>query len=349
MMDITRNMHRVSRSISAENKTGEKNGGARAVVGCGAQSARNLGVGWKVSPCVELAPKEVYEFANIDGPGMIKSMWMTHTQMARFLILRIYWDGQEAPAIEVPLGDFFANAWGKYYQNSSLMVQVNPGYGLNCCWEMPFQKHCKMTLENLHEESITFFYQIHYELGEIASDSLYFHAYYHRSNPLAYKTPHILLPKIKGNGHYVGTSMFWQMNSNLWWGEGEIKFYIDDDEYPTICGTGTEDYFGGAWNFENPTTKRYQDYTTPYAGIHVFVPDGVYQANVRFQMYRWHICDPIHFEKNLYVDIQALGWKNGYKEYHPLQDDIASISYWYQSLEHEKLRLEDTKERLEII
>lgn len=347
MLSIRRN--RVSRSISAENPTGEKDMGGKAERGSGESCARNLGIGWKISPCIKIHGKTTICIADITGPGMIKSMWMTHSGMARFLILRIYWEKEQIPAIEVPLGDFFANAWGKYYQNNSLLVQVNPGYGLCSYFEMPFFQHCRITIENLQEDEVTFFYQINYELGEIDPDSLYFHAYYHRSQPLEYKKTHLLLPKIIGCGHYIGTSVFWQVNSNQWWGEGEIKFYIDGDEYPTICGTGTEDYFLGAWNFENPETKCYENFSSPYAGFHQFKPDGVYQANTRFQMYRWHIQDPVRFDKDLWIELQALGWRNGYKEYLPLQDDISSVTYWYHSDAKGSLRLKDKKERLEII
>ena len=340
---------RIARSISAENPTGERNQGARSIDGVQASCAKHLGPGWKINPCAHLPQGEETTIASIKGPGIINTMWMTHSHMARYLILRMYWDDQIEPSVEVPIGDFFADAWGKYYQNSSALVQVNPGYGLCSCFEMPFQRTCKITVENLHEERVTLFYQINYELGEIEEDCLYFHAYYHRSHPLAYKQTHLLLPKIEGKGHYIGTSLFWQANANQWWGEGEVKFYIDDDEYPTICGTGTEDYFLGAWNFENPATKRYQSYTGPYAGFHVFEPDGVYIANTRFQMYRWHVLDAITFEKNIWVEIQALGWRNGYQEYLPLQDDLSSVSYWYQELTDKKLRLTDDKERLEIV
>ncbi|MFL7808790.1 MAG: DUF2961 domain-containing protein, partial [Anaerolineae bacterium] len=118
-----------------------------------------------------------------------------------------------------------------------------------------------------------------------------------------------------------------------WWGEGEIKFYLDgDDAYPTICGTGTEDYFCGSYNFENRETKQYQEFTTPYAGLHqVIRPDGVYRSQTRFGLYRWHIADPIRFQQDLRVTIQALGWRS-YGRYLPLQDDIASVAYWYQAL-----------------
>jgi D-arabinan exo alpha-(1,3)/(1,5)-arabinofuranosidase (non-reducing end) len=121
-----------------------------------------------------------------------------------------------------------------------------------------------------------------------------------------------------------------------WWGEGEMKFYLDGDEWPTICGTGTEDYFGGSYNFENPETGRYQEFSTPYSGLHqVLPPDGQYRSQQRFGMYRWHITDPVRFHENLRVTLQALGWRNwhaGPTKFLPLQDDIASVAFWYQAL-----------------
>ena len=138
---------------------------------------------------------------------------------------------------------------------------------------------------------------------------------------------------MKGQGHYVGTYMAWGVNNNGWWGEGEIKFYLDGDkEFPTICGTGTEDYFCGSYNFENQETHQYQEFTTPYAGLpQVIRPDGVYQSQTRFGLYRWHITDPGALQQDMRVTIQALGWRSG-RRYLPLQDDIASVAFWYQTL-----------------
>jgi hypothetical protein len=152
-------------------------------------------------------------------------------------------------------------------------------------------------------------------------------------NPLPYKQVYTILDDVKGKGQYVGTYMAWGVNNTGWWGEGEIKFYFDGDkDYPTICGTGTEDYFCGSYNFENQATKQYQEFTTPYAGLpQVIRPDGVYQSQMRFGLYRWHITDPIRFEKELEVTIQALGWRS-HGRYNPLQDDIASVAFWYQTL-----------------
>jgi hypothetical protein len=149
-------------------------------------------------------------------------------------------------------------------------------------------------------------------------------------------------------GQYVGTYLYWGVNNNGWWGEGEIKFYMDDDkDFPTICGTGTEDYFCGSWNFD--VNGHYTEFCTPYVGLaKVQRPDGLYQANQRFSMYRWHIPDPIYFEKNLRVTIQALGWRSGGR-YLPLKDDISSVAFWYQDKPAAKFPKFPTADELEII
>jgi len=260
---------------------------------------------------------------------------MTPTGEWRQEILRIYWDGNEHPSVECPLGDFFACAYQEpFAQLSSLAVCVNPGSGFNCYWEMPFRKHCRITVENAAQKEMTLFYQIDYALGAVPEDCAYFHAQFRRVNPLPYKEVYTILDGVSGKGHYVGTYMAWGVNNNGWWGEGEIKFYMDGDEYPTICGTGTEDYFCGSYNFD--VAGRYTEFCTPYAGLaKVIRPDGLYKSQQRFSLYRWHICDPVRFDEDLRVTIQALGWRSD-SRYAPLQDDIASVAYWYQTLPHAK-------------
>ena len=324
-----------SRSICAENFTGEKGKGAMCELKDGIQGgcARDLGKGWKVNPCISVKAHSTFTLADIEGSGCINHIWCTPSGHWRFLILRIYWDGSETPSVECPIGDFFACGWNQYSPLSSLAVCVNPGRALNCYWQMPFRKGCRMTLENIGDKDTTFFYQIDYTLTDVPEDAAYFHAQFRRVNPLPYKEVYTILDNVQGKGQYVGTYLAWGVNNNGWWGEGEIKFYMDGDgEYPTICGTGTEDYFCGSYNFENQDTHRYETFTTPYAGLsYVGAPDGLYQANQRFGMYRWHITDPIRFESDLRVTIQALGWRDGGR-YLPLKDDIASVAYWYQTL-----------------
>jgi hypothetical protein len=322
-----------TRSISPENFTGEPGQGGRASAGTGADCARDLGQGWKISPSVVIHPGEAFTMADISGSGAIQQIWLTPTGNWRFSILRMYWDDQDQPAVECPVGDFFGMGWGKYAQLSSLAVCVNPGSAFNCYWEMPFRRRARITLTNIADEEMRLYYQINYTLTEVPENVAYFHAQFRRVNPLPYKTVYTLVDGIRGQGHYVGTYMAWGVNNSGWWGEGEIKFYLDGDrDWPTICGTGTEDYFCGSYNFEHRESKQYQEFTTPYAGLHqVLRPDGVYRSQTRFGLYRWHITDPIRFQQELRVTIQALGWRSG-RRYLPLQDDIASVAYWYQTL-----------------
>lgn len=341
-----------TRSISPENLKGEKGKGGMAKIGEGSAShqAENLGVGWKVNPYVVIPAKSTYEFANIEGPGVIQQIWMTITGIWRHSILRIYWDDLDYPSVEVPVGDFFCNGWNKYAKVTSLPICVNPGSAFNSYFVMPFKKHCRMTIENLDTVDITLYYQVNYALTEVDDEIAYFHAHFRRVNPLQYKEVVTLLDDVEGKGQYVGTYLAWGSNNNGWWGEGEIKFYIDDDkDFPTICGTGTEDYFCGSYNFENQETHKYDEYTTPYSGLcQVIRPDGLYLSQQRFGMYRFHITDPIYFEKNLKVTIQALGWR---KDFHflPLKDDISSVTYWYQTLPGKKFKKLPDIEELEII
>ncbi len=338
-----------TRSVSPENFTGEKGKGGMATDGTGARAARELGQGWKVSPSVRIQPQETFTLAEITGPGAIQHIWMTPTGNWRFSIFRIYWDGETQPSVEVPVGDFFANGWGSFAQVNSLAVCVNPGSGFNCYWTMPFRKSCRITMENMDEKAMTLYYQIDYTLTEIPEDAAYLHAQFRRSNPLPEKEDFTILDGVRGAGHYVGTSMCWGSNSPGWWGEGEIKFYMDGDtEFPTICGTGTEDYFCGSYGFAKPGTDDYMAYSTAYAGLpQVIQPDPDKKRPPRFGLYRWHIMDPVRFEQDLRVTMQALGWQSQGR-YLPLQDDISSVAFWYQTEPHAPFPPLPSKEALAI-
>ena len=332
--NLSRLSNAESRSISPENFSGEKGKGGMATEGTGATAARDLGQGWKISPSVIVEAGETFTLADIQGTGAIQQIWMTPTGNWRFSILRFYWDDQEFPSVECPVGDFFAMGWGKYAPLSSLPVCVNPGSAFNCYWEMPFHQRCRITLTNIAEESMVLYYQLNYTLTDVPSDVAYFHAQFRRTNPLPYKDVYTIVDDIKGQGQYVGTYMAWGSNNRGWWGEGEIKFFMDGDvQFPTICGTGTEDYFCGSYNFDiGKELGGYSEFSTPQAGLHqVIRPDGRYSSQQRFGMYRWHISDPIRFKKDLRVTMQALGWRNG-RRYLPLKDDFASVAYWYQTL-----------------
>lgn len=354
------NLYRLSdaktRSISPENFTGEKGKGGMATTGSGSSASRDLGQTWKVSPRVGIKPKTTFTLAEIDGPGAIQHIWMTPTGTWRYSIIRFYWDDETTPSVEVPVGDFFGMGWGQYSPLQSLAVAVNPGSAFNCYWPMPFRKKCRITMENLDDVEMRLYYQVDYVLTQVPDDAAYFHAQFRRTNPLPYKQNYVLVDSIKGKGHYVGTYMAYGVHSNGWWGEGEIKFYMDGDtQFPTICGTGTEDYFCGSYDFDTKfkneagvESKNYTIFNSPYSGLHqVIRGDGHYEVMQRFGMYRWHIQDPIRFDKDLRVTIQALGWRHDGR-YLPLQDDIASVVYWYQTEPHNPFPKIPARDQLEV-
>lgn len=347
-MDLS-NLPRLSdaqtRSISPESFTGEKGKGGMATEGTGKNAARELGLGWKVSPSVRINPNQTFVMADITGMGAIQHIWMTPTGDNRTNIFRIYWDGEETPSVECPAGDFFACGMGEYTQVTSLAVCVNPKSGFNCYWMMPFRKRCKITMTNIADKAMVLYYQIDYTLTRVPQNMAYFHAQFRRVNPLPDKQDYTIVDGIRGKGHYVGTYMTWGSNSPGWWGEGEIKFFMDGDkEFPTICGTGTEDYFCGSYGFEKPQGRGYQEFSGPYTGMPQVIPSEKQPA---FGLYRWHIMDPIRFEKDLRVTIQALGWQSEGR-YLPLKDDLSSVAYWYQREPHAPFPKLADKEKLKI-
>ena len=319
-------------SVCPENPTGKKGEGGKATLeeGSARYAARELGQGWKVNPYVLVPAGQTTVLADISGEGAIKHIWITDgASRGRQLIFRIWFDGGVRPAVETPLSDFFANAdYTEHRQLSSLFVCVNPNKALNCYFEMPYFKGFRVEVENTGTAETFVYYQIDCEEKKLPEDSLYFHAQFRRINPLPYKEVYTILDGIRGNGLYVGTYLHWGVKSNGWWGEGEIKFYIDGDtDFPSICGTGTEDYFCGAYNFD--VGGKYTEFCTPYSGLSkVGHTDACYRAQRYFDMYRWHITDPIYFKEDLRVTIQALGWRSEGR-YLPLQDDISSVAYWY--------------------
>jgi hypothetical protein len=358
MSNLSRLSDAKTRSISPENYSGAKGRGGMADpkldsgkrnVANAWWSASDLGKGWKVNPFIVVEAGETFTIGEIDGPGAIQHIWMTPTGNWRFSILRFYWDDETTPSIEVPLGDFFGMAYNEYAHLNSLAVTVNPGSAFNSYWKMPFRKKAKITVTNINTEAMRLYYQIDYTLTDVGEDEAYLHAQFRRSNPTK-GSIHTLADGIKGKGHYVGTYVAWNVNNNGWWGEGEIKFFMDGDtEFPTINGTGTEDYFCGSYNFENQKTKQYQEFSTAYAGLHqVIRPNGLYQSQQSFGMYRWHILDPIRFEKDLKITIQDLGWRHNGK-YYAQQSDISSVVFWYQREPHAAFPKLPSKADLEMI
>lgn len=346
-----------SRSISPENFTGEKGKGGMAdpkdlalsnnTANAG-MAAADLGKGWKVNPFILIKPGQVMTIAEMQGPGAIQHIWMTPTGNWQFSIIRVYWDDEKEPSIESPIGPFFGMAWNELAPLNSLAIAVNPGSAFNCYWKMPFRKKCRITVENINTDPIRLYYQVDYTLTQVSNNEAYFHAQYRRSNP-THGAIHTILDGLKGKGQYVGTYMGIGVRNNGWWGEGEIKFYLDGDkDYPTIVGTGTEDYFCGSYNFENKKTRQYQEYSTPYAGMHqVIRPDGLYSSQMRFGMYRWHILDPVRFDQDLKVTIQDLGWHSDGR-YLQQHSDIITVAYWYQREPHATFPKLPGKDQLEI-
>ncbi len=321
-----------TRSISAENPKGERAGGAREVPDANSPASM-LGQGWKVRPCIDLPPKSKTTIAEIESSGTIRHIWITVAELAyRNCIIRMWWDDEDTPSVEVPLGDLFCCGHAMRAQVNSIPIAINPSGGFNSYWPMPFRKSARIEIENQWHENIGgFFYQIDYELDEVPVDIAYFHAQWRRQVTKIDNPDYIILDGVKGKGQYVGTYMAWTQLSNGWWGEGEIKFFMDGDtEFPTICGTGTEDYFCGAWGFWGPDNKE-ESFCRPFVGY----PLVRHVANEvpKHGLYRWHIPDPIRFESSLKVTMQALGWWPGGK-FQPLQDDIASVAYWYQAEPH---------------
>ncbi|MBM7654532.1 glycoside hydrolase family 172 protein [Neobacillus cucumis] len=334
-----------SRAVNAENPRGEK--------GKGGMASSLLGPSRKGSPCIrEIEPGSTVTLAEIDGPGVIQHIWITVTDktdkdvyVLRDLVLRMYWDDEEEPSVESPLGDFFCNGFGRGCTVNSMPIVVNPTRGFNSYFQMPFRKKAKITIENQHAGTVpAFFYQIDYCLyDELPENTAYFHAQWNRQKITNKQEDYVIVDNIKGEGLYVGTYLALTTLERYWWGEGEVKMYIDgDDEYPTICGTGTEDYFGGAWSFATQKDGKTVEntYCTPFLGypyysahdevVHNFYHNDDTMPQRGF--YRWHVLDPIRFAEDLKVTVQQIGVeKNGLFE---RQDDVASVAYWYQAEPH---------------
>jgi len=342
----------VTRSISAENPDGAP--------GAGGKESSPLGQGRKGRPCIALPQGKETVLANVKGTGMFQHFWVTVTDktergffVLRDLVLRMYWDGETQPSVEVPLGDFFANGFGARCRVSSLPIAVNPTGGMNCYFPLPFRKEARITIENQHPVDIPlFFYQFTCTLVDsLPPETAFFHAQWRRENITRAGQDYTIVDNVTGRGKYVGTYLAWTSLERFWWGEGEMKFYIDDDDkWPTVCGTGTEDYFGGAWCFYEDQDGQFteQTFSTPFLGYPYFSEqtkvfnsllgadyrkiDRVFDLMPKHGLYRWHILDPILFDRKLRVTIQQIG-HNG-RDLFERTDDVASVAYWYQAEPH---------------
>jgi len=332
-----------SRSINAENPTGAP--------GAAAATASALGPGRKGTAFLPIGPGETLTLAEIEGPGVIRHLWITVPDrtdagpyVLRDLVLRMYWDGSELPAVEVPLGDFFCNGFAERALVTSDQVVVAPTGGMNAYFQMPFRSGARITLTSEHGGPIPHvFYQVDYTVGDdVGDDAMYFHAQWRRSNgTTALGEDHVILDDVEGPGRYLGTFVALASLHRFWWGEGEVKFYLDNDtDLPTQCSTGLEDYAGGAWAFQDElrTTPEPEvlTFSAPYCGYPQYLrrdPTGaapfVHDAPPMHGLYRWHVPDPILFRDRLRVTVQQIGtWDHGLFE---RSDDVATVAYWYQS------------------
>ena len=335
-----------SRSINQENYTGEK--------GKGGMASSDLGPGRKGSPCIrKVEPGSTITLGEIQGPGVIQHIWITVTDrtsernryVTRDLVLRMYWDGEETPSVESPLGDFFCCGFGESYLVNSLPIAVNPQRGFNCYFPMPFRKSAKITIENQNDEIVPgFFYQIDYcEYDELPENTAYFHAQWRRQRLTEKAKDYVILDNVHGSGKYVGTYLALTTLERYWYGEGEVKIYLD-----------AEDYFGGAWSFAHQEDGRTveQTFCTPFLGYPYYsnrdtaIHNNYHNDDMMPQrsFYRWHIMDPILFEKDIKVTIQQIGVYHG--GLFERQDDVASVASWYQTEPHTGFQpLPERKER----
>ncbi len=332
-----------SRSINAENPTGAP--------GAAAREASPLGVGRKGRPAISIAHGETAVIADIEGPGVIRHLWFTVPEstdtgpwVLRDLVLRAYWDDGDIPAIEAPIGDFFCNGFGARSAVTSLPVVVGSTGGMNSYFAMPFRRRARLEITNEHPGEVEgVFYQIDYTEGDdLPEDTATFHAQWRRSNgTTARGEDHVALDGVDGAGWYVGTYIALSALERYWWGEGEVKFFIDDDgEFPTQTSTGLEDYAGGAWAFQdalrNDGNVNAVTFSAPYCGYPYYSAEDRTSASPFLTptvqshgMYRWHLPDPVTFSSGLRVTIQQIGaWDHGWFE---RSDDISTVAYWYQT------------------
>jgi hypothetical protein len=334
----------VTRQISAENPSGAKGGACQRDPDPSdpdlphSAAASHLGRGWKVRPFMDLRAGETKTLAEITGPGAITYIWLTSDVLKySSLVLRCYWDGEADPSVEAPVGQFYAMGHDDApHEVLSMPVSVGPSRGCGCYWPMPFRHHARITLENVGSQDARIIaYKVVYRLHDVSAGAAYFHARWNASIPPLDHPVHVILDGAEGPGIYVGTSIAWTARSGGWWGEGEVKFFIDgDDEFPTIADTGTEDYFGGAWAFglDAPLLAPGQvagerSFNAAFVGCPlagVVTRDGLR----RWSLYRWHLPDGIGFEHDLRVTVQSLGYRND--RYQPRDDEISSVAYWYQ-------------------
>jgi len=339
-----------SRAASAENPTAEH--------GKGGTTANGL----KGSPAIKDFKNGTTEvLLNQQGPGMIRHIWCTakprKPDHLRNLILRMYWENNPVPSVEVPLSDFFGVAHGAPVPMYSALISTQEGRGFNSYIPMPFAESARITISNESNTDLDyFFYQIDFTLGDRVNDQDgRFHASFRRENPTVLGRDFKLLEVTHAHGIFLGAVIGIRSLSEGWWGEGEVKMYIDDDKtYPTICGTGLEDYIGSAWGLGI--------HMTPYQGAPLVYGNF-------FSIYRFHVPDPVYFQNHIRITVQQMGSahkkdliavygdslifssKNHPRRdpddgYYLRSDDVCATAYWYQwPLIKKREALPDKEER----
>jgi hypothetical protein len=288
-----------------------------------------------------VAPGATHVVMDERGPGVITHMWFTflgpepqawaaqgsanHQEM----LLRIYWDGNPRPAVEAPVGDFFANAFGRRNEVISQPVVVEDGDSYNCYWHMPFRKSARVEIVNQSEKPVSLLY---YNIDWVRKDRLpsgtpYFHAQYRQEYPVRPGQDYVVLDT-RGKGHYVGTLLSVRTRSPAWFGEGDEKIYLDGEAKPSIWGTGTEDYFLSAWGLKKTST--------PTFGVPYFDQWGIVGGHT--SAYRWHLTDPLVFKQGIKVTFEHFGWmspdenpENKSHSWNEREDDFSSVAFWYQT------------------
>jgi len=292
-----------------------------------------------------IAPGATLDLLDVNGPGVITHVWITIASPEEFhlkkLVLRMNWDGESSPSVEAPIGDFFGLGLGQYFLYQSVPLAVSPDKALNSFFPMPFQKHAHITVTNEGKEKVyAFYFNIDYRAcaKSLPSDTLYFHAQYRQQSPnkgwtsdwssngdekvnakknLDGQGNYVWLDAT-GRGHFVGVTMSVLQNQDGWWGEGDDMFFVDGESLPSINGTGSEDYFLGAWDFGSH----------PFAYGSMGAPvKGEEHAGSRSSVYRFHLDSPIPFTKSLRATIE-----HGHANVR--SDNYFSVAYWYQTEPH---------------
>lgn len=289
-----------SRSISFENPTGGRGEGGKLY---GHRKGRPLYV---------LDPREKIVLADIRGPGTIRHIWTPlfdlSPEVARSLCFEVFYEGLAEPSISVPILDFFGLPHGRMAEYYSSLASANEGRGLNCYMPMPFEQSIRIELTNRSAHYVTFFYQIDYTLEQSIPEGVgYLHATFRRENPTTERKDFVIAEGLKGPGRFLGCSVGVRvLEKGTWYGEGEVKIYRDgDDQLPTYCGTGLEDYAGSGYGLNR--------YYGPYTGSPIQIPlppsppSDTWDGPDLVSFYRWHLPDPIIYKDSLRVTIQQIG------------------------------------------